>query len=72
MAILSAYVTGHVYPRPLYYALYCVPDALNPLIVKRRKQPGYIADDDTADEDEACVQAKNQIYYDWLHGKMHE
>lgn len=73
VAVLGAYVLGHVYPRPLYYALYCVPDALNPMVVKRRRDPAFIGeDDDEVAAIELIIQAKNQAYYDWLHDKMHE
>ena len=76
VAVLTAYVTGHVYPRPLYYALYyCVPDAMNPMIVKRRSEPVFIgSSNDTAEETETerIVDEKNAVYREWLRRKMNE
>ncbi len=73
VSLVAAYVAGHCYPRPLNYALSCGPEALNPMIVKRRRQPAFIgADSDEEDDINSIVQTKNEAYYAWLHEKMHE
>lgn len=75
VAVMIAYVTGHLYPRPLYYTLYyCVPGALNPMIVKRRREPAFIGGNDDAENEErdAIVETKNLAYREWLYRKMNE